>query len=126
MVIGELGVWEYEGNAAGYDRLRLRLLELMGDARCGARPWQARRPAFASALLRVWPIHFFERPILKRFHCLHTRPHTPSTMPKVGKPISKRTSTRLRNSIQKKSAEKQRKLRKQAKNVCLLFENTDL
>ncbi|KAG9588432.1 hypothetical protein KCU86_g20219, partial [Aureobasidium melanogenum] len=37
-------------------------------------------------------------------------------MPKVGKPISKRTSTRLRNSIQKKSAEKQRKLRKQAKN----------
>jgi hypothetical protein len=38
-------------------------------------------------------------------------------MPKVGKPISKRTSTRLRNSIQKKSAEKQRKLRKQAKNV---------
>jgi hypothetical protein len=43
---------------------------------------------------------------------------------KVGKPISKRTSTRLRNKIQKGSNEKQRKLRKAAKNVSLSHPST--
>lgn len=36
---------------------------------------------------------------------------------KVGKPMSKRTSSRMRHKIGKKSAEKQRKDRKAAKNV---------
>ena len=81
-----------------------------------------RRPAFAPALLRVCPYIFLSRPTFE-YSTLFAQilDHTSSTMPKVGKPISKRTSTRLRNSIQKKSAEKQRKLRKQAKNVRQLF-----
>jgi hypothetical protein len=90
---------------------------------CGADLAQGKSggPAFAPALLRACPYIFLEPANFVDSHRLKYSTHTSFTMPKVGKPISKRTSTRLRNSIQKKSAEKQRKLRKQAKNVRQLF-----
>jgi hypothetical protein len=113
------------------DRVQLRLattwwrLELPINAE---RTWHRARaerslggPAFAPALLRACPYIFLSRRTLSTLIACDLLDHTSSTMPKVGKPISKRTSTRLRNSIQKKSAEKQRKLRKQAKNVRQLF-----